>query len=97
MVRLPWAKGNLLIAFTTNDIIKELGLHMCQASLCLPLSETHTAKQWRRKRKIANETRERDELTQLVEEIGVEEAEIEWKGEEVRGKEYEAEMPSFYQ
>lgn len=36
MARLPWAKGNLLIAFTPNDIIKELG-PMCQASFCLPL------------------------------------------------------------
>lgn len=25
MVRLPWAKGNLLIVFSLNGIIKELG------------------------------------------------------------------------
>lgn len=50
MARLPWAKGNLLIAFTPNDIIKELGpcvrpLSVClsiRLSLSLALSPAHT-------------------------------------------------------
>lgn len=33
MVRLPWAMGNLLIAFTVNDIIKELWVHVSGLSL----------------------------------------------------------------
>ena len=53
MARLPWAKGNLLIAFTPNDIIKELGpcvrplsvslsIPSPSLSLSLSLSQTHT-------------------------------------------------------
>lgn len=34
MVRLPWAKGNLLIAFSEEDIIKELGPCVRIVSCC---------------------------------------------------------------
>lgn len=47
MARLPWARGNLLIAFTPNDIIKELGpcVSPLPVFLSISLSLRHTVVQ----------------------------------------------------
>lgn len=69
MARLPWAKGNLLIVFTPNDIIKELGpcvrpLSVSLSFLSPSLSLRHTLGTVERRiknvQKIAKETGGRD-------------------------------------
>ena len=55
MARLPWAKGNLLIALTPNDIIKQVG--PCVRPHPVSLSrERETARIRLERGKIASET-----------------------------------------
>lgn len=57
MAGLPWAKGNLLIAFAPNDIIKELGPCVGPFSPCISIGLTHTHTQREQNgEKTANET-----------------------------------------
>lgn len=86
MARLPWAKGNLLIAFTPNDIIKELGLCVrpvpVSLSLSLALSLRHTVGKVKRE-KIRKET---IELRWMMRAGGMGLEENEAKSKEVRVK-----------
>lgn len=94
MAMLPWAKGNLLIAFTPNDIIKELGpcVRPLPVSLYRSLSLRHTVGTVERGKKIAKETEERRWMTRAG---GMRLRENEAKSEEVGVKGYEAGMHSF--